>query len=198
VIRENQTGIDFDSLFGPYLKGAKEVTITDTYIRKFHQARNLMELLETIARLKMDSEDVHVHLIAAPDDIGTVSQEEYFSKIQENVGLIGHHFRLGIPQRSSRTPHHYGPRLGNSAGSRTGYLSSVRHERCVQPGQPTPEIPPVQKVRSDVPTTGWEMIRAHIVTGMRKTTHADEGLPRAFQQGQRWFQLVRKEKIVRP
>jgi len=89
VIRENQTGIDFDSLFGPYLKGAKEVTITDTYIRKFHQARNLMELLETIARQKFDSEDVHVHLIAAPDDIGTVYQEEYFSKIQENVGPIG-------------------------------------------------------------------------------------------------------------
>ncbi len=89
VIRENQTGIDFDSLFGPYLKGAKELTITDTYIRKFHQARNLMELLETVARLKMDSEDVHVHLIASPDEIGTVHQEEYFSKIQENVGPIG-------------------------------------------------------------------------------------------------------------
>ena len=89
VIRENQTGIDFDMLFGPYLKGAKEITITDTYLRKFHQARNLMEFLETIARLKSDFEDIHVHLIVSPDDIGTVHQEEYFSKIQENVGPIG-------------------------------------------------------------------------------------------------------------
>jgi ATP-dependent Lon protease len=89
VIRENQTGIDFDMLFGPYLKGARQLTITDTYIRKFHQARNLMEFLETIARQKSDSEDVHVHLIAAPDDIGTIYQEEYFSKIQENVGPVG-------------------------------------------------------------------------------------------------------------
>ena len=89
VIRENQTGIDFDMLFGPYLKGAKEITITDTYLRKFHQARNLMEFLETIARLKSDFEDIHVHLIVSPDDIGTVYQEEYFSKIQENVGPIG-------------------------------------------------------------------------------------------------------------
>jgi ATP-dependent Lon protease len=109
VIRENQTGIDFDSLFGPYLEGAKEITITDTYVRKFHQARNLMEFLETIARLKMDSQDVHVHLIAAPDDIGTAYQEEYFAKIQENVGPIGiifdWEFRTDLHARHIITDH---------------------------------------------------------------------------------------------
>ena len=109
VIRENQTGIDFDSLFGPYLEGAKQITITDPYIRKFHQARNLMELLETIARLKMDSHDVHVHLVTAPDDIGTAYQEEYFAKIQENVGPIGiifdWEFRTDLHARHIITDH---------------------------------------------------------------------------------------------
>ena len=40
------------SLFGPYLKGANAIVVTDPYIRLFYQVRNLMELLETIARHK--------------------------------------------------------------------------------------------------------------------------------------------------
>lgn len=90
VFQENQKGIDFDILFGPYLEGATSITITDTYIRKFHQARNLMELLETIAKRKLQHEDVTVKLIVLPDpDAGTELQEKFFAQIQENVGPIG-------------------------------------------------------------------------------------------------------------
>lgn len=89
VIRENQTDIDFDSLLGPYLVGARHLTITDTYILKFYQARNLMELLETVARLKPKYEDIKVHLVVLPDKNGTSEQERYFASMQEQLGPIG-------------------------------------------------------------------------------------------------------------
>ena len=92
VIQENQRGVSFDKLFGPYLRGASEITITDAYIRKFHQIRNLMELLETIIRHKSDEDEVTVHLITSRDDYNPEKQEENFEKIQEAVAPAGIHF----------------------------------------------------------------------------------------------------------
>ena len=51
TVSENQRGISFDKLFGLYLEGAKKITITDPYIRVFHQMRNLMEFIETIIKI---------------------------------------------------------------------------------------------------------------------------------------------------
>ena len=50
AFQENQRGLTFDQLFGPYLAGASRITITDPYLRAFHQLRNLMELLETLSK----------------------------------------------------------------------------------------------------------------------------------------------------
>src|SRR5690606_19414104 len=46
--QENQRGVTFEALLLPYLRGATEITIVDPYIRHFHQARNLMELIEAL------------------------------------------------------------------------------------------------------------------------------------------------------
>ena len=48
-----------------YLLGATEITITDPYIRRFHQARNLMELIEGIAARKDPADEVVVKLITS-------------------------------------------------------------------------------------------------------------------------------------
>src|SRR3546814_20914346 len=58
VFAENQRGVNFDKLFGSYLKDAGQITITDPYVRVFHQIRNLMELMETIARNKANEEEI--------------------------------------------------------------------------------------------------------------------------------------------
>ena len=89
VIQENQKGISFDDLFGPYLKGAAKITITDPYIRRFHQTRNLMELLETIAKLKPDDEEVEVNLLTEEDEFKGDQQKEYLMQIQESVRGTG-------------------------------------------------------------------------------------------------------------
>ena len=45
---ENQRGVTYEEILMPYLMGATEIDIVDPYVRTFHQARNLMELLELI------------------------------------------------------------------------------------------------------------------------------------------------------
>jgi len=60
---ENQRGITYYKLFGPYLAGAKEIDVEDAYVRKPYQLRNLAEFLETVLRCKNPEEDVAVHLV---------------------------------------------------------------------------------------------------------------------------------------
>ena len=87
--QENQRGVSFDNLLGPHLKEAKKITITDPYIRLYYQARNLMELLETIAKYKADDDEVEVHLITVEDDFKGLQQEEWFEDIQKTVATVG-------------------------------------------------------------------------------------------------------------
>jgi ATP-dependent Lon protease len=89
IFKENQKGASFDQLFAPYLKGSKKITITDPYIRVFHQARNLMELMETIAKNKPDEDEIKVHLITSEDEFRGYQQNEFFEKIQEACSTIG-------------------------------------------------------------------------------------------------------------
>lgn len=70
-IGEGQRGLSYDTLFGPYLADARQVTITDKFIHQFYQARNVMELLETIVRCRAASQPVAVHLNTS------VTQPEY-------------------------------------------------------------------------------------------------------------------------
>lgn len=76
VFTENRKGISFDKIFGPWTDGATRIVITDPYIRKFHQARNVMELVEMLIRRKQPEDQVAVHLVTAPDDGNIQEQRE--------------------------------------------------------------------------------------------------------------------------
>ena len=82
--QENQRGVSFDLLFGPYLAGATKITITDPYIRRFHQARNLMELIEGIASGKDPADEVAVKLVTSAE----TESEELASKQIDLLGKI--------------------------------------------------------------------------------------------------------------
>lgn len=90
--QENQKGISYDNLFGPYLKNAKQVIVTDPYIRLFYQVRNFMEFLETVVRNKMPEEEVSVHLITTEDDFKSDQQKEQFESIKESANSVGINF----------------------------------------------------------------------------------------------------------
>ncbi len=98
---ENQRGVCFDTLIGPYLKGAMKITITDPYIRLFFQARNLMELLESIGKQKAEEDEVVVHLITVRDEFKGPQQIEYFEKMKESCEPIGIHFTWEFDETNS-------------------------------------------------------------------------------------------------
>jgi ATP-dependent Lon protease len=89
---ENQKGVSFDALFGPWLDGAAEITLTDPYIRVYHQMRNLMELLEAIALRKPDGEDVRFSLLTAPDPEDLERQAGYLEQIRDGIAPLGVEF----------------------------------------------------------------------------------------------------------
>ncbi|SMP85945.1 ATP-dependent Lon protease [Epsilonproteobacteria bacterium SCGC AD-308-P11] len=79
---ENQKGVTYDKLFSAYLKGATEIIITDPYVRAFFQIRNMMELIESIVKIKPIEDELVVHLITIADDRSPEQQVEYFQQIQ--------------------------------------------------------------------------------------------------------------------
>ena len=90
--QENQRDVSFDALFGRYLKDAKEITLTDAYIRLFYQVRNLMELLETVAKYKGKEDEVKFHLITKEDEYKGMQQRENLEKISETAASVGIQF----------------------------------------------------------------------------------------------------------
>ncbi|HCG7393728.1 TPA: BREX system Lon protease-like protein BrxL [Vibrio parahaemolyticus] len=103
---ENQRGVSYDSLFGPYLKGAKHITITDPYIRLFYQAKNLMELLETVVKQKQEEDEIVVSLITVEDEFKGEQQREYFEKIQTSLFSVGVKFAYSFDTTGSQHARH--------------------------------------------------------------------------------------------
>lgn len=87
--QENQKGVSFDELFGPYLHGANKIIVTDPYIRLFYQIRNFMEFLETVIKYRATGEEVSVHLITGADEFKQAQQIEFFEKIQKSAASLG-------------------------------------------------------------------------------------------------------------
>ncbi len=82
TVLENQSGISYDHLFGPYLAEATQITLTDPYIRMFYQIRNLMEFLETVIKHKPEDSEVRVHLLTTEDEFKGDQQTDNLEKIK--------------------------------------------------------------------------------------------------------------------
>lgn len=105
--QDNQRGVTFENLLVPYLRGATDITITDPYVRQFHQARNLMELIEALARTKDPADEVNVKLITTETTDGAdkvQKQLEFLLKVQQAAAAAGIKFDVqltdGIHDRS--------------------------------------------------------------------------------------------------
>lgn len=92
TFQENQKGLSFDTLLGPYLKGVTAITVTDPYIRLFYQMRNFMEFLETVVKHKAPDEEVSVHLVTTEDDFKGEQQTENFGKMKGSASAVGVNF----------------------------------------------------------------------------------------------------------
>lgn len=89
IIRDNQSGVSFDMLFGAYLIGAKEITLIDPYIRLPYQIRNLMEFAKLVSTKKDKLEEVKLHLITYNNEDYITNSKEAFRKIAESLESLG-------------------------------------------------------------------------------------------------------------
>ncbi len=103
---EGQRGVSFDDLIGPYIVGAKHITITDPYIRLFFQARNVMEFLETVVKFKAEEDEIAVSLITVEDEFKSEQQREYFEQIQSNMFSVGIKFTYSFDNSGSQHARH--------------------------------------------------------------------------------------------
>ena len=88
TVAENQTGICYRDLFAEYLKGAHTITITDPYIRKQYQIRNLVEFMQVVIDTKSQGEEVSVHLITDYGEFNRAEIEDAFKYIQDDLHKV--------------------------------------------------------------------------------------------------------------
>ncbi|MCG7872374.1 MAG: BREX system Lon protease-like protein BrxL [Candidatus Thiodiazotropha lotti] len=98
---ENQKGVSYDKLLGPYVRGAKQITVTDSYIRLFYQVRNFMEFVETLVRYKEADEELSLKLVTSEDDVRSEQQRENLDKIKDTCEAVGIDFEWVFDQTGS-------------------------------------------------------------------------------------------------
>lgn len=100
--QENQRGVSYTTLLLPYLKGATEITITDPYIRQFHQARNLMELIGALAVAKDPADTLKIQLITSESTEGPEKarkQLEFLLQVKNAAQVAGIAFDVTLDSK---------------------------------------------------------------------------------------------------
>ena len=89
VIQDNQKGVSYESLFANYLVGAKEIHLTDPYIRKFHQVRNLSEFCQMLYRIKPVEEEITLKVFTNPADEERQDLDSWLIQLESNLTGTG-------------------------------------------------------------------------------------------------------------
>ncbi|MEX6627424.1 BREX system Lon protease-like protein BrxL [Tenacibaculum salmonis] len=102
ILTDNQTGVSYKILFGEYLKGVRNITIQDPYIRLPYQFKNLVEFCLMLSDNKAPEDEINLEII-------TWNNEEFirdsifnFEEIQENVATIGIHLTYRLEEYHDR------------------------------------------------------------------------------------------------
>ena len=90
VIRENQTGESYESLFAPYLRGSTKIRLEDPYIRMPYQMKLLLEFCSTLMNAKSDDEEIELHVVTYNDSEYTIKESsDSLEEIAESVFDMG-------------------------------------------------------------------------------------------------------------
>jgi ATP-dependent Lon protease len=104
IIRDNQSGISYASLFGDYLVGATDIKVVDPYVRLPYQLRNFMELAKLIYEKKDTETEVKLHLVTNNNEDYIAGAKEAFQSMQyslESLGILfSYEFDENIHDRS--------------------------------------------------------------------------------------------------
>jgi len=95
VIKENQKGVSYEKLFADYLQDAGRIEIVDSYIRQYHQVRNVMEFCDMVLRTR-PGEEVEVSLVTGVDTENQGEQEQFLDELAESLEGTGIQFEYEI------------------------------------------------------------------------------------------------------
>lgn len=84
VVPENAKGWSYRRLFGDYLRGARQITVRDPYVRIFHQVRNMVELLQLVHELVPEGDEVELQLITQSDRETCERQEQMLNQVADS------------------------------------------------------------------------------------------------------------------
>ena len=88
-IRMNQRGISYTKLFGPYLRTAHKVELTDPFVRMPYQIDNLIEFINTVKQSVENPEGLQIHLSTANDDEHRPDVIDIFDAITDDLAPRG-------------------------------------------------------------------------------------------------------------
>lgn len=84
-VRLNQTGISYDTLFGPYLKTARRITVVDPFIRLPYQVENFVEFVQCARQNCEAPEELVIHLSTQNDDEKVPEMIDIFDDIKDDL-----------------------------------------------------------------------------------------------------------------
>lgn len=88
-IRMNQRGVSYVKLFGPYLRNARKVELTDPFVRLPYQIDNLIEFINAVRQSVEDPEGLEIHLSTANDDEHRPDVIDIFDAITDDLAPRG-------------------------------------------------------------------------------------------------------------
>ncbi len=89
LIRDNQTGISYENLFGDYLNGATDIKVIDPYVRLPYQLRNFMEFTKLVVSRKAEGEEVKIHLVTNNNEDYIQNVKEAFKEMADSLESLG-------------------------------------------------------------------------------------------------------------
>lgn len=92
-IRENQGGVTYKDLFGEYLRTAKEINVTDPFIRQPYQIDNLVDFIQMVKDVSTVQDTVKIHLSTQNDDDEKVAEViDSFNDLADELSPMGIEF----------------------------------------------------------------------------------------------------------
>ena len=92
-IRENQGGVTYKDLFGEYLRTAKEINVTDPFIRQPYQIDNLVDFIQMVKDVSTVQDTVKIHLSTQNDDDEKVAEViDSFNHLADELSPMGIEF----------------------------------------------------------------------------------------------------------
>ena len=104
-IRMNQRGVSYTKLFGPYLRTARRVELTDPFIRLPYQIDNLVEFINTVRQSAEEKEGLEIHLSTANDDEHRPDVIDIFDAITDDLAPRGIEFTYDFEADHDRFIH---------------------------------------------------------------------------------------------